>query len=223
MNEPLIRFMAGVILWAPLTLVVGISLLSLWTSAIHENAISRLTFATTTAALLAALGVTTAMIRTGTAELVLDAGDWIAIDAEAFHFHLAFVFDHLSLPFLLLTLVLCGTVAAFTSRYLHREPGYQRFFLLYSLFTLGMIISCLAGTVEVLFLGWELVGLSSALLVGFFHERPVPVHNGLRVWTVYRLADAAFLLAALSLHHLSGQGDWNRMTGEGTWPYARRC
>ena len=49
-----------------------------------------------------------------------------------------------------------------------------------------------------LFLGWELVGLSSALLVAYFHERQAPVINGQRVWSVYRVADAAFTFVLLN-------------------------
>ena len=54
---------------------------------------------------------------------------------------------------------------------MHRERGFNRFFVLYALFVLGMEITALAGTIETLFAGWEFVGLSSALLVAFFHER----------------------------------------------------
>jgi NAD(P)H-quinone oxidoreductase subunit 5 len=81
-----------------------------------------------------------------------------------------------------------------------------------------MVLSSLAGTIETLFLGWELVGLSSALLVAFFHNRKNPVRNGQRVWAVYRIADAAFLIAALVLHHLTGGGDFSELMGAGTWP-----
>jgi NAD(P)H-quinone oxidoreductase subunit 5 len=110
--------------------------------------------------------------------------------------------------------VLIGTIGAFGNQYLHREPGYGRFFLLYALFLVGMISATLAGTIEVLFLGWELVGLSSALLVAYFHERQSPVINGQRVWSVYRVADAAFLIAALTLHHLAGHGEFSEMMGQ---------
>ena len=81
-----------------------------------------------------------------------------------------------------------------------------------------MVVASLAGTIETLFLGWELVGLSSALLVAFFHERAAPVINGQRVWSVYRISDAAFLLAAVALHHVSGEGDFAALTGAGPWP-----
>ena len=83
------------------------------------------------------------------------------------------------------------------------------------MFLLGMIVASLAGTIETLFFGWELVGLSSALLVAYFHERPAPVVNGQRVWSVYRVADAAFLIAAVALHHLTGEGDFAGLMGTG--------
>lgn len=217
----LFSFLSALVLLCPASLVAGIAILTLFGSRVPERLISRITMLLVSAALFAALGVLGILLVSGQRELVLDAGNWIELHEESFHFHLKFVFDRLSVPFLILSLILCGTVSAFASRYLHREPGYQRYFFLYSLFTLGMVASCVAGTVEVLFFGWELVGLSSALLVGFFHERQSPVVNGLRVWIVYRLADAAFLIAAVALHHMTGEGDWDRMTGAGSWPYGQ--
>jgi len=81
-----------------------------------------------------------------------------------------------------------------------------------------MTLASVAGTIETLFTGWELVGLSSALLVAFFHERLAPPRNGLRVWVVYRVSDAALLVAAVVMHHLAGSGDFGRMFGVGAWP-----
>ena len=115
------------------------------------------------------------------------------------------------MPFAILSFVLTGTIAAFATRYMHRERGYNRFFVLYAVFLLGMICGSLAGTIETLFPGWELVGLSSALLVAFYQERPAPARNGLWVWGVYRVSDAALLLAAVVLHHMTGEGDFDRL------------
>src|SRR5438270_4097729 len=83
---------------------------------------------------------------------------------------------------------------------------------------LGMVVTSLAGTIETLFAGWELVGLSSAMLVAFYQERPAPVRNGLRVWVVYRISDAALLLAAVVMHHLKGEGDFYQLLGTEQWP-----
>ena len=85
--------------------------------------------------------------------------------------------------------------------------------LIYSIFVLGMVVTSLAATIETLFTGWELVGLSSALLVAFFQERPSPSRNGLWIWTIYRFSDAALLLAAVAMHHMLGEGDFGRLLG----------
>ncbi len=158
------------------------------------------------------------MLATDHTLVEIQIGDWVGIEAEHFHFHVKFIFDRLSVPFVILTFVLCGTIGAFTSRYLHRDKGFNRFCVFFAFFTLGMVVSSLAGTIEVLFLGWELVGLSSALLVAFFQLRLNPVRNGLRVWSVYRIADAAFLIAALTMHHLTGGGDFTGLMGTEAWP-----
>ena len=76
-----------------------------------------------------------------------------------YHFSLKFEFDRLSVPLSILCFVLCGTVGAFATRYLHRESGYNRFFVLFALFLSGMVIASLADTIETLFIGWEFVGL----------------------------------------------------------------
>ncbi|MSR60186.1 MAG: hypothetical protein EXS05_21535 [Planctomycetaceae bacterium] len=169
-----------------------------------------------TAGMIASLSILAIMLIGGDRHIPIEVGHWVEV--PHYHFSIKFVFDRLSVPFAILSFMLCGTIGAFASRYMHREPGYNRFFVLYALFVLGMIATSLSDTIETLFAGWELVGLSSAMLVAFFHERPSPVRNGLRVWTVYRVSDAALLTAALTLHHLTGEGDFDRLMGTGSWP-----
>jgi NAD(P)H-quinone oxidoreductase subunit 5 len=207
----------GVVI-CPTLLLAVLGLTSLVGRPLGEQAISRLTQAAVVAGLLCAVMVLLLMLLTGRRDVQIEIGDWVVIHQENFHFHLKFVFDRLSVPFAILSFVLTGTIGAFANQYLHREPGFGRFFLLYALFLVGMIGASLAGTIEVLFLGWELVGLSSALLVAYFHERQAPVINGQRVWSVYRVADAAFLVAALTLHHLTGEGDFSKLMGSDAWP-----
>ena len=219
MNMDDVLFALGFCVIASPAILVGVlGLTSLVGWPLPEHSIERFTYASTVIGLLAAIGVLGIMLTVDRQHVPIELGNWVVIPQQHFHFHLKFVFDRLSVPFVILSFVLCGTVSAFTSRYLHREPGYRRFYISYAFFTLGMIITSLAGTIEVLFFGWELVGLSSALLVAFFHERRSPVRNGLRVWTVYRVADAAFLIAAVALHHLTGEGDFDGLLGSGSWP-----
>ncbi len=181
----------------------------------------RLALTTQAAVSLSAIAATTLLIKmllTDQVQYTLDLGRWVDLPVEHFHFTFNFLFDRLSIPFVILSLLLCGVISAFANRYLHRDEGYTRFFLFFVIFLLGMVVTSVAGTIETMFLGWELVGLSSTLLVAFFHNRINPVANGLRVWTIYRFADGAFLFAALVLHHLTGGGDLNLMLGSKPWP-----
>jgi NADH-quinone oxidoreductase subunit L len=155
-------------------------------------------------AVLAAATGLAVRIATPSLPKLLFYGTWFAFEEEAFR--LDFVTDAPALCFALLSIGICGVVAAFSLRYMHREPGFQRYFVQFAMFTLGITLVALAGSIEVLFAGWELLGLSSVLLVAFFHERPAPLGNAMRVFTVYRVSDAAMLSAAVLLHHWAGSG-----------------
>jgi NAD(P)H-quinone oxidoreductase subunit 5 len=169
-----------------------------------ERLVGRLTACALGAALVAFALAAPAVWAAPGHRLVVPLGTLFAVEHAAFRFEL--VADPLALWFALLTAALCGVVSAFAHRYLHRDPGYGRFFVLFAAFSGGLLLVALAGTVEVLFTGWELIGLASALLVGFFHERPAPVRNALHVFIVYRAGDAAMLAAAVLVHHHLGTG-----------------
>ena len=204
---------------APVALLAVLGVVSLVDRPLSEAATTRLCQAATVIGLVASLALLAHMLISGVRHVPVALGDWVAV--PHFHYSVKFVFDRLSVPFVVLTFVLCGTVGAFAGRYLHRERGFNRFFVLYAMFLAGMVLTALAGTIETLFAGWELVGLSSALLVAYFHERPAPVRNGLWVWAVYRVSDAALLLAAVVMHHMTGEGDFAQMLGSGPWPDGR--
>lgn len=239
-HDPLATLLCLGVVATPLLLTAVLGVLSLVDRPLSERSVSRLVAGTVITGLVSALGIGVLMFVRGESQLELphagpgqhwywirmgDAPDTLAGHAAAnahFHFSIKFLFDRLSLPFVILSYVLVGAIGGFAHRYMHREPGFHRFFFLYALFIAGMVLTSLAGAIEVLFAGWEMVGLSSALLVGFFHERPMPVRNGLRVWSVYRIADAALLIAAIYLHHsvAGGEGDFHAALGLQTpWPH----
>ena len=199
-----------------LFLLIGLRLLV--GQPMSESMLGRWLKASVGISLINALAVLAIMLATGSRREWIDIGNMVEIHDVHFHFHIKFVFDRLSVPMVILSLVLCGTVGSFALSYLHRDAGFQRFFLSFAMFLVGMTFASLAGTIETLFLGWELVGLSSALLIAYFQDRPSPVSNGLRVWAIYRLADAAFLAAAIALHHQTGEGDFSILMGNEPWP-----
>ncbi len=214
--ETIVFLIGYAVVAAPAALVAVLGVPSLLDWHLKEKTISKAAQAMILTGLAAAVSMLAVMLVQDRRHVVVNLGDWV----ESLHFHFAikFVFDQLSVPFVMLTFVLSGTIAAFATRYLHRERGYNRFFALYALFVLGMIVASLAGAIETLFAGWELVGLSSALLVAFYQERSAPPRNGLWLWGVYRVSDAALLLAAVVLHHMAGGGDFDRMLGDQSWP-----
>ena len=226
--------LALVVVLAPTVLLAALGLSSLVGRPLSEERTARLVRWCVALALVAAVGIFVGMLATGDRHVALDCGKWVSVGhhdaggtgaapghAPHYHFAVKFVFDRLSVPFLILALLLCGAVAHFASKYLHRERGYNRFFVLYAAFVLGVVVAALAGTIETLFAGWELVGLSSALLVAFFHERPAPVRNGLWVWAVYRTTDVFLVLAAIAMHSITGGGDFDRILGDQLWPFER--
>ena len=158
-----------------LTLILGLTSLVGWK--LSEERTARLVYLAIIFGLLAAVAVLGAMLISGERNVPIAVGDWVGI--PHYHFSIKFVFDRLSVPMAILSFVLSGTIAAFATKYMHRESGYNRFFMLYAIFVLGMVVTSLAATIETLFTGWELVGLSSTLLVAFFQERPSPSRNGL--------------------------------------------
>jgi NAD(P)H-quinone oxidoreductase subunit 5 len=230
----LMAALALVVVLAPAALLLALGLPSLVGRPLDEVRTGRAARWSVAVALLAAVGVFAGMLATGNRHVPLDLGKWVEVGAPPagaghargapghYDFTVKFVFDRLSVPFLIVGLVLCGTVAHFATKYLHRERGFNRFFVLYAVFVLGVVVATLAGSIETLFTGWELLGLSSALLVAYFHERPAPVRNGLWVWAVYRTTDVGLVLAAIAMHELTGGGDLDQVLGaEPPWPHSR--
>jgi NADH-quinone oxidoreductase subunit L len=157
-------------------------------------------------------GLTFSACTTGVAALVwkiastpsiaVTFGNWFAVGS--YHFPLVLMVDRLSVPFLALTAVLSGLIGQFSATYLHRELGFLRFFLLLHLFAFGSLLAFAAGSFDLLAAGWEIVGITSVLLIGFFERRPAPVENGLYVFGIYRTCDLGLLVGIFALHHWAG-------------------
>ena len=213
-----VQILAAGVVGFPVIALVVLGLSGLLQRPLSESTVDRIAKASVALGFGAALGILGIMLWTGERAAVLDLGNFVEIGTEHFHFHMEFLFDRLSIPMVLMSFVLVGVIGSFANIYLQGDAGYHRFFLSFSMFLVGLLFAFLAGTIETLFFGWELVGLSSALLIAYFHERKAPVENGLWVWGVYRIADGAFLLAALLLHHLTGEGEFMRMVSASPWP-----
>ena len=198
----------------------GVSFLVLgaaWLLGVHvrERATAHFTSAVLLVVTAASLALGYRMVSEGLAVVNWDGGNWFR--AGEYSFRLDFVADRLSLPLMILTAVLVGIVGKFSVKYLHRERGYQRFFVLLHLFAFGSMLIFSAGSFDLLIGGWELVGISSAMLISFFQHRREPVINSMHVFSVYRLGDIGMLLGVFVLHYSMGTSE-SRAIFHGVWP-----
>lgn len=120
--------------------------------------------------------------------------------AKDFSFALRLDFDLNSLIFLATCSFITAIITFFSHRYLHRDPGYRRFFITISLFAFGINLIVLSGTLDLIFAGWEIVGLSSFLLIGYFWHRPKAAAAACRAYYIYRLTDLGLLISLLMAH-----------------------
>jgi NAD(P)H-quinone oxidoreductase subunit 5 len=187
---------------APGVVFVVLAMLWLLGWAPHEHLVARITGATFSAACLAFAVVVWQLVFGGARLVVATFGNWFTVGN--YHFPLVLMVDRLSLPFLGMTVVLSGLIGQFSATYLHRERGFLRFFLLLHLFACGSLLAFSAGSFDLLVGGWEIVGITSVLLIAFFQQRPAPVENALRVFAVYRACDVGLLVGVFAMHHWAG-------------------
>lgn len=185
---------------APAVTFVGLLLWWLLGDTPSERTISRLSTLAATVGVVAAAWVGWTLFQTGAAELRTPELDWVTVGR--YHFELELLVDRVSWPLVMLTSILVGLIGVFSVRYVHRERGFFRFFLALNLFAAGAQLVLTAASFDLMCAGWELVGLTSVLLVAFFHEREQPVRNALQVFAFYRAADLGLLAAILMLHRV---------------------
>lgn len=111
-------------------------------------------------------------------------------------------FDKITAVFALVGAIITFSVAVFSRFYLHRDSGFKRFFNTLLLFYFAYSLVIFSGNFETLFIGWEFLGISSFLLIIFYRDRYLPVKNGLKTISIYRLSDVCLMLALWMSHHL---------------------
>ena len=144
-------------------------------------------------------------------------GSWFA--SGQFNVPISFMLDGLSLAYATLVALIGVLTLRFSRNYLHRETGFHRFFIFMSLFLAGMLLIVLSGNAVLTFVGWELAGVSSWLLIGYAYDRPTATGNALWAFITNRIGDAGFILGiSLSAWWLgtvewSGLADWAANAG----------
>lgn len=122
--------------------------------------------------------------------------------STGYDFYIDFYFDKITATFLFIGAFLTFLITVYSRYYLHREEGYKRFFNVILFFYLGYNLIIFAGNLETMFLGWEILGISSFLLIAFYRDRYLPVKNAVKVFSIYRIGDVGIIMAMWLSHHL---------------------
>lgn len=142
----------------------------------------------------------TIWILNGQKTLSYDLGH--IFDTPQYGFPLSLFVDSLSCLWLLMTGFLSNIIVQFSRVYLHKDPGFQRFFACLMFLIFGLTVLAVAGGLDTFIAGWEFVGICSFLLIGFYHQRGMSIRNAFKVYSVYRFCDAGLLLGAWLSHVL---------------------
>lgn len=127
----------------------------------------------------------------------LTSFSWIAIDS--FDVTFGIILDPLTVSMLVVVTFVSLLVQVYSISYMSHDAGYSRYFAYMSLFTASMIGLVIASNVVQLFVFWELVGLCSYLLIGFWFTKPSAASAAKKAFLVTRIGDFGFLLAILYL------------------------
>ena len=128
---------------------------------------------------------------------------WLVLyQHDDYQFPLLFFLDRVGAAYLFVVWAIFSAIVKYCRVYLHREAGYKRFFQAIFGFAFGLNLIVLSGSIDMLFAGWEIVGISSFLLIAFYRHRPQPVRNALRAYTIYRFCDVGLLVGTWMSHLL---------------------
>ncbi len=118
-------------------------------------------------------------------------------------------------PISCMMLVVVSTVSLmvhfYSLGYMKGEKGFARFYAFLSLFSFSMLGLVLATNIFQMYIFWELVGVSSFLLIGFYYERPSAVAASKKAFIVTRFADLGFLIGILMLSFMTGTFDFQTL------------
>ncbi len=120
------------------------------------------------------------------------------------HFDLGILLDPISVMMLIVISTVSFMVHLYSFGYMHGEKGFQRYFAFLSLFTFSMLGLVLATNIFQMYMFWELVGVSSYLLIGFYYTLPAAVHASKKAFIVTRFADMFFLVGILIFGYYTG-------------------
>ncbi|MCK9206497.1 MAG: NADH-quinone oxidoreductase subunit L, partial [Salinivirgaceae bacterium] len=137
-----------------------------------------------------------------------------------FKISMGILLDPISVMMLVVVSTVSFMVHIYSIGYMKGDGGFSRFFSFLSLFSFSMLGLVLATNIFQMYIFWELVGVSSFLLIGYYYEKPSAVAASKKAFIVTRFADFGFLIGILILSFYTGTFDFGVLTNPETTPVA---
>ncbi len=133
--------------------------------------------------------------------------EWLRF-SDKLHIDLGILLDPISVMMLVVISTVSLMVHIYSLGYMHGEKGFQRYYAFLSLFTFSMLGLVIATNIFQMYIFWELVGVSSYLLIGFYYSKPEALAAAKKAFIVTRFADLGFLVGILILSYYTKTFDF---------------
>ncbi|MBF2079484.1 MAG: NAD(P)H-quinone oxidoreductase subunit 5 [Synechococcales cyanobacterium T60_A2020_003] len=137
--------------------------------------------------------------------------DWAS--AGDFHLSMGYTIDHLAALMLVIVTTVALLVMIYTDGYMDHDPGYVRFYAYLSLFSSSMLGLVISPNLVQIYIFWELVGMCSYLLIGFWYDRKAAADACQKAFVTNRVGDFGLLLGMLALYWATGSFEFNEIGG----------
>ena len=137
--------------------------------------------------------------------------EWLAF-TDKLIVHLGFLLDPIAAMMLVVITTISFMVHLYSWGYMEGEQGFQRYYAFLSLFSFSMLGLVVATNIFQMYIFWELVGVSSYLLIGFYYKLPSAVSASKKAFIVTRFADLGFLIGILILSYYTNTFNFVELT-----------
>ncbi len=137
--------------------------------------------------------------------------EWLRF-SDKLYIDMGILLDPISVMMLVVITTVSLMVHIYSLGYMKGDKGFSRYYSFLSLFTFSMIGLVIATNIFQTYVFWELVGISSYLLIGFYYSRPTAVAAAKKAFIVTRFADLGFLVGILILSSITGTFDFIQLT-----------
>ncbi|QLK13727.1 NADH-quinone oxidoreductase subunit L [Candidatus Profftella armatura] len=117
---------------------------------------------------------------------------------------IGFLIDYLTVLMMCIITFISLIVHIYSTYYMKKDSGYNRFFSYISFFTFSMLLLVMSNNLFQLFLGWEIVGMASYLLIGFWYDKPLAITANLKAFLINRIGDIGLILGICLLFNYIG-------------------